>query len=63
MRGSRRPATMDRNQPPQPGDGGKAELLRGLHEVQQQLQGEQADQLQRLYEKGPGAGMGAGGVF
>ena len=49
---------------PQPGDGGKAELLRGLHEAQQKLQGEQADELQRLYEKRPGAGgMGAGGVF
>ncbi len=50
--------------PSQPGNGGKAELLRGLHESQQQLQGEQAEQLQRMYEKGYGAGgMGAGGVF
>ncbi|MDY0169059.1 MAG: tetratricopeptide repeat protein [Thermoguttaceae bacterium] len=43
------------------GDGGKAELLRGLDDAQRELQGEQADQLQRLYEKGKGGGgMGAG---
>ena len=44
---------------------GGAELLKGLEATKRRLQGEQVDDLQRLYEQGKGGmgGVGAGGFF
>lgn len=42
------------------------ELLRGLEQTKRRLQGQQVDELQRLYEqgkRGSGGGVGAGGFF
>ena len=47
--------------PGAPGAQGQADLLKGLHDANKQLQGQQVDKLKRMYEEGGAmGGMGAG---
>jgi uncharacterized protein YfaS (alpha-2-macroglobulin family)/TolA-binding protein len=59
------PAPMQYGHSPASTPAGGAELLRGLEATKRRLQGEQVDNLQRLYEQGKGGmgGVGAGGFF